>query len=158
MPRLTAVWTCSFLDSSRMAARVTLATIASDETARATAGKVRCFTWSKNPTPLPIEGNHCSCTAKTRISTIAATKAGSDAEIAVMTRTLESRRPGRRPDAMPRPTPMAMIRIDAYRTSPAVVEIRDAIRSETFSRRVIEIPRLPCSALVSQYQYWTRNG
>ena len=54
--------------------------------------------------------------------------------------------------------PMTMIRIDAYSTSPAVVQILEAMRVETFSRRVIETPRSPCSAPFSQYQYWTRNG
>src|SRR4030081_428724 len=158
MPRLTAVWTCSRLDSSRIAARVTLATIASEETARANAGSVKCLTWSKKPIPLPIDGNHWSCTANTRIRTIAATNAGSDAETAVITSTLLSSRPGLKPERMPRLTPMAMIRIEEYSTNPAVVEIRDAISVETFSRSVMEIPRFPCTALLNQYQYWTRKG
>ena len=42
---------------------------------------------------------------------------------------------------------------DAYRTSPAVVQIRDAISVDTFSRRTIEILRFPCRAFLSQYQY-----
>ena len=46
----------------------------------------------------------------------------------------------------------------AYSTSPAVVQIRDAISVDTFSRSVIEDPRLPCSAFFSQYQYWAKNG
>ena len=46
----------------------------------------------------------------------------------------------------------------AYSTSPAVVQIRAAMTDDTFSCSVIEMPRLPCSALSSQYQYWARNG
>ena len=42
MPRLTAVCTCSRPSSSRTEARVTRATIAIDEMARAIAGSVRC--------------------------------------------------------------------------------------------------------------------
>ena len=56
------------------------------------------------------------------------------------------------------PMPSTQIRTDAYSTSPAVVQIRDAISVDTFSRSVIEMPRFPCSALVSQYQYWAKNG
>ena len=39
-----------------------------------------------------------------------------------------------------------------------MVQTRDAISVDTFSRSVIEIPRFPCSALSSQYQYWVKNG
>ena len=66
--------------------------------------------------------------------------------------------PGRRPASTPRPMPSTKMMSDAYSTSPAVVQTRDAIRLETFSRSVIEMPRLPCRALLSQYQYWVRNG
>ena len=42
MPRLIAVCTCSRSASSRIAARVTRATIASEASASATAGSVKC--------------------------------------------------------------------------------------------------------------------
>ena len=47
---------------------------------------------------------------------------------------------------------------DAYSTRPAVVQARPPISVVTLSRHSIEVPRLPCSALASQYQYWARNG
>ena len=107
---------------------------------------------------MPSAGNQPSFTENSRISTIAATNDGIAAEIAVTTSVLVSRNPGRRPATMPMPIPNSRISTDAYSTSPAVVQILDAIRVDTFSRRVIEIPRLPCSAFVSQYQYWAKNG
>ena len=97
-------------------------------------------------------------TENSRISTIAATNAGIAAETAVTTSVLVSSHPGRRPDTMPMPIPNSRISTDAYRTRPAVVQIRAAISVDTFSRSVIEMPRFPCSALVSQYQYWAKNG
>ena len=108
--------------------------------------------------PFPRAGNQPSLTANTRMSTIAATKAGMAAETAVVTSVLVSNAPGRSPERMPRPIPSATMIRAAYRTSPAVVQIRDAISVDTFSRSVIEIPRFPCSAFLSQYQYWARNG
>lgn len=39
-----------------------------------------------------------------------------------------------------------------------MVQIREAISVDAFSRSVIEMPRFPCSAPVSQYQYCTRKG
>ena len=39
-----------------------------------------------------------------------------------------------------------------------MVQTRCEISVDTFSRSVIEMPRLPCSAFVSQYQYWAKNG
>ena len=89
---------------------------------------------------------------------MAATKDGIAAETAVTTSVLVSRNPGRSPATMPMPIPNTRISTDAYRTSPAVVQILDPIRVDTFSRSVIEMPRFPCSALPSQYQYWARNG
>src|SRR5215472_3351921 len=158
IPRLTAVCTCSRRPSSRTDARVTLATIASEETARAIAGSVKCRTLSRKPVPFPRAGNQPSFTANTRMSTIAATNAGMAAETAVVTSVPVSSFPGRRPETRPRPIPSATMIRDAYRTSPAVVQIRDAISVDTFSRSVIEIPRLPCSTLSSQYQYCATNG
>ena len=158
MPRLTAVCTCSRRPSSRTDARVTRATIASEEMARAIAGSVKCRTLLRKSVPFPSAGNQPSLTANTRMSTIAATKAGMAAETAVVTSVLVSNAPGRSPERMPRPIPSATMIRAAYRTSPAVVQIRDAISVDTFSRSVIEIPRFPCSAFLSQYQYWARNG
>ena len=157
IPRLTAVCTCSRSPSARIAARVTRATIASDAVARAMAGRVRCLTSLRKPVPLPSAGNQRSFTANRMISTIAATNAGMAAETAVTTRVLVSNLPCRSPDTTPRPMPSTTMMRDAYRTSPAVVQIRDAISVDTFSCSVIEIPRFPCSALPSQYQYWARN-
>ncbi len=158
MPRLTAVCTCSRPASSRIAARVTRATMASDATASANAGSVKWRTLLSKLVPFPSAGNQRSFTANSKISAIAATNAGMAAQTAVTTSVLVSSRPGRSPDMMPRPTPSTTMITDAYRTSPAVVQIRDAISVDTFSRSVIEIPRFPCSALSSQYQYWARNG
>ena len=39
-----------------------------------------------------------------------------------------------------------------------MVQIREAISVDTFSRNVIEIPRLQYSTLSSQYQYCAKNG
>ena len=58
---------------------------------------------------------------------------------------------------MPMPIPSAAMISDAYSTSPAVVQTREASKVDTFSRSVIEMPRFPCRALSSQYQYWARN-
>src|SRR5262249_4037364 len=77
---------------------------------------------------------------------------------AVTTSVVVSSRPGRSPDTTPRPTPRITMIRDAYRTSRAVVQIRDAINVDTFSRTAIEIPRFPCSTLSSQYQYSARTG
>ena len=131
--------------------------MASDAAARAMAGRVKCLTLLRKLVPFPSAGNQPSFTANTMISTIAATNAGMAAETAVTTSTLVSSGPDRSPDTMPRPIPSTTMIRDAYRTSPAVVQIRDAISVDTFSRSVIEIPRFPCSALSSQYQYWARN-
>ena len=43
-------------------------------------------------------------------------------------------------------------------TTAGLVLYASVIIVETFSRSVIEIPRFPCSALPSQYQYWARKG
>ena len=89
---------------------------------------------------------------------MAATNEGIAAEIAVTTSTPVSTGPLRRPDSSPSPIPNARISSDAYRTSPAVVPMRDAISVETFSRTVIEYPRSPWAALRSHSPYWTKNG
>ena len=94
MPRLTAVCTCSRSLSSRIAALVTRATMASEEIARAIAGSVKCRRLLTKSVPLPSAGNQPSFTANTRISTIAATNAGMAAEIAVTTRVQVSSEPG----------------------------------------------------------------
>ena len=67
MPRLTAVCTCSRSPSSRIEARVTRATIASDEMARAIAGSVKCRMLLARSVPLPRAGNQRSLTANSRI-------------------------------------------------------------------------------------------
>ena len=69
MPRLIAVCTCSRSDSSRIADLVTRATIASDESASATAGSVRCRMLLTRSVPLPRAGNQPSLTANSAIST-----------------------------------------------------------------------------------------
>ncbi len=121
------------------------------------AGRVKCLTLLTKLVPFPSAGNQPSFTANSMISTMAATNAGMAAETAVTTSALVSNAPGRSPDTMPRPIPSTTMIPDAYRTSPAVVQIRDAISVDTFSRSMIEIPRFPCIALSSQYQYWARN-
>src|SRR5262245_28409194 len=137
---------------------VALLAVASDAAARATAGRVKCRTLLRKSVPPPSAGNQRSLTANSKISTIAAMNAGIAAETAVTTSVVVSSRPGRSPDTTPRPTPRITMIRDAYRTSPAVVQIRDAINVDTFARTAIEIPRFPCSTLSSQYQYWARNG
>src|ERR1700761_6662902 len=157
MPRLTAVCTCSRSPSSRIEARVTRATIASDEMARAIAGSVKCRMLLARSVPLPRAGNQLSLTANSRISTIAATNAGMAADTAVVTSVPVSRTPGRSPATMPMPIPSTAMISDAYSTSPAVVQTREASKGDTFSRSVMEMPRFPCRALSSQYQYCARN-
>ena len=131
--------------------------MASDAAARATAGRVKCLTLLRKLVPFPSAGNQPSFTANTMISAIAATNAGMAAETAVTTSTPVSSGPDRSPDTTPRPIPSTTMIREAYRTSPAVVQIRDAISVDTFSRSVIDTPRFPCSALSSQYQYWAGN-
>ncbi len=153
MPRLMAVWTCSRSASSRIADRVTRATMASEDSASANAGSVKWRKLLTKSVPLPSAGNQRSLTANSATSTIAATKDGIAAEMALETSTDVSSRPGRSPLSRPMPMPSTRMISEAYRTSPAVVQIREAISVVTFSRSVIEIPRFPCIALVSQYQY-----
>ena len=84
MPRLTAVCTCSRPISSRTATRVTRATSAIDVSASAIAGSVRCSDpVDERPRPSPSAGNQPRLTANTSSSTIAATNAGSAAEMVV---------------------------------------------------------------------------
>ena len=92
------------------------------------------------------------------MSTIAATNDGTAAEIAVDTSTLVSAIPGRRAATTPLPIPTTRMMSAAYSTSPPVVHMRAAITDETFCWRVIEMPKLPCRAFSSQYQYCARNG
>src|SRR5262249_5120133 len=144
--------------SPRIEARVTPATIARDPPAKCAAGREECRAVLRKPVPFPSAGNQRSLTANSKISTIAAMNAGTAAETAVTTSVVVSSRPGRSPDTTPRPTPRTTMIRDAYRTSPAVVQIRDAIQVDTSARTAMEIPRFPCSTLSSQYQYWARNG
>ncbi len=58
----------------------------------------------------------------------------------------------------PLPIPNTRMISAAYSTRPPVVHMRAAITDDTFSRSVIEMPKLPCSAFSSQYQYWAKNG
>src|ERR1700678_2684074 len=124
MPRLTAVCTCSRPASSRTAARVTRATMASEEIASAIAGRVRWRTLSRNPAPLPSAGNQPSCTANTATSTIAAANDGRAAVMAVPTRVDVSTQPGRRPASTPSPMPSRQMIRDAYSTRPAEVAVQ----------------------------------
>ena len=73
--------------------------------ASAIAGRVRWWIVSKKPSPLPTDGNQPRFTAKTRISTMAATNAGSAAEIVVDD---EHAGVGRSRAAAPRAGPSAM--------------------------------------------------
>src|SRR5215469_7102385 len=158
MPRLIAVCTCSRSASARTDALVTRETTASDDNASAIAGNVKWRTSDQKPVPLPSAGNQPSFTENTEISAIAATNDGNAAEIEVVTSTLVSASPGRSAAMTPLPIPTTRMISAAYRTSPPVVDIPAAITDDTFSRMMIETPRLPCSALSSQYQYWAKNG
>ena len=113
IPRLVAVCTCSRRSSSRTDVRVTRATRATAENANATAGSVRCLTWSKAPSPVPSAGNQPSWTANTDSNTIAATNVGTAAPIVVTTITTVSANPRLRPPSTPSPIPTMTIRIDA---------------------------------------------
>ena len=162
MPRLIAVCTCSRSASSRTAARVTRATMASEEIASAIAGSVRWLDVGRGTRPpLPSAGNQPSCTANTRDQ--------HDRGDERRQRGGDARWPTRVDGVQPAgPQPGQDAERDAEhaddqrsRTAPARRWSRCQAadqRGHVLPPASIEMPRLPCSALASQYQYWARNG
>ena len=145
MPRLTAVCTCSRSPSSRIDGPGD----PGDDRQRGDGQRDR---GQREVLDVVQEaGRRCrapgtsrSCTANTRISTIAATNAGIAAETAVITSVLVSSQAGpqARP-AMPRPMPITQM-IRTTRTAPGRPWSRSggAISVDTFSRSVIEMPEV----------------